>query len=665
MNFQILREKGKELEEDNRIKFPKEEVKYPESITSEFPLISIVIPLYNEENSIKDILRRIPNHFRFEIIITDDGSTDNSVKCVKEVCHEIKNQIKLVKHIKNQGYGAAILTGLRHAKGEIIVTMDSDGQHKPEEIPNLISPILSKKADFIVGSRYLGNCNYKVPFSTRLGEFCINKCLWLLFHQKIGNNQSGFRAFNKRTLRLFLNIRHDKFGLCTETLFKAAYNKLKIAEIPIHVDSRKYGHSKIRLFKLFTSILIYILVYSLRRFNIGNFWIKRFPNKIMEGLQNSAKTLILNDSLNFKESISVNRPIVLNKPASINKPAIITTAVPKISIIFPSYNGEKYLVQNLNSIKNLNNSENIELIIVDNNSKDLSIEIIESYKNSLNINLIKEESNLGFSKACNIGVANAKSEFIFITNQDVAFPPDFFQKLIPIYYNYNHKHEILISPALVFEGPRKEIDYFGAKNHVLGFSYTAEHKDPLPTESIVKLTQRGSGGTLFMRKKLFLDMGGFDNSLFMYYEDTDFSMRLLRQNIKIYTTNDPYLIHLKKKKIMSDFRYYLLERNRYITFAKNIDNFKKLLPYFILSEIMLIFQSIISKKFKLRVRIYYELFSRIKSLKIIRENSKKEANLLSLQNLSNVLDSVLIENSRNNKMFKKFLDLFNFVLKRI
>ena len=116
---------------------------------------------------------------------------------------------------------------------------------------------------------------------------------------------------------------------------------------------------------------------------------------------------------------------------------------------------------------------------------------------------------------------------------------------------------------------------------------------------------------------------------------------------------------------MSDFRYYLLERNRYITFAKNIDNFKKLLPYFILSEIMLIFQSIISKKFKLRVRIYYELFSRIKSLKIIRENSKKEANLLSLQNLSNVLDSVLIENSRNNKMFKKFLDLFNFVLKRI
>ena len=182
-------------------------------------LISIVIPLYNEENSIKTVIKRIPNHFNYEIIIVDDGSTDNSIKRINEIKTK---KIKLIRHKENRGYGAAILTGIKKARGDIIVTLDSDGQHNPEEIDVLIKPIINNKADIVVGSRYLGHSNYRIPLHTRVGEFVIKKCLWYLYHQTVGNNQSGFRVFSRKSLELFDNMLFSKFGLCTEILFKAA-----------------------------------------------------------------------------------------------------------------------------------------------------------------------------------------------------------------------------------------------------------------------------------------------------------------------------------------------------------------------------------------------------------------------------------------------------------
>jgi len=335
----------------------------------------------------------------------------------------------------------------------------------------------------------------------------------------------------------------------------------------------------------------------------------------------------------------------------------------KISIIFPSYNGEKFLNRNLNSIKNLSNLDEIELIIIDNNSSDSSIEIIKSYDKIINIKLIKQKSNLGFAKACNIGALNAKGVFIFTTNQDVIFPPKFFQKLKKIYYDIKQNQEIIISPAFIFESGG--IHYFGAKIHFLGFSYTPNIGKKIPKQKIVKTTQRFSGGTLFIKKKLFLEMRGFDSRLFMYCEDTDLSLRILRRGIKIYTTNDPYLIHQKHEWTFSDFRYYLLERNRFIVFFKNINNFKKLFPFFILMEIILLIHSIIIKKFKLRIRIYYELVNKRKFFKQIREKSRQESALFSYQKLSKIIDSVLMGRTKNIKIFKKFLKIYNLFLKLI
>lgn len=143
--------------------------------------------------------------------------------------------------------------------------MDSDGQHCPEEIPKLIQPILENKADLVIGSRYLGQCNYKVPFHTRFGELFIDFFLSFLFNQNIRNNQSGFRAFRIEHLEIFNSLIYEKFGFCTEVVFKSALNNLRINEIGITVNPRKFGTSYVGLFKILISILSCIFIYGLKK----------------------------------------------------------------------------------------------------------------------------------------------------------------------------------------------------------------------------------------------------------------------------------------------------------------------------------------------------------------------------------------------------------------
>ena len=231
-------------------------------------LISIIIPVYNEEKTIKNVISRIPNHHNYEILIVNDGCTDKSVQKVNEIK---THDIKILNHNINRGYGAAILTGLNHAKGEIIVTLDSDGQHLPEEIPLLINPLLNNECDIVIGSRYLGNCKYSVPLHTRIGENFIDFALWLLFDQNIKNNQSGFRAFSKESLELFNDLIYNNFGLCTEIIFKAALDGFQMKEVPITVKSRKHGNSSVHLVKITISILSCILIYGLKKFKLLDF----------------------------------------------------------------------------------------------------------------------------------------------------------------------------------------------------------------------------------------------------------------------------------------------------------------------------------------------------------------------------------------------------------
>jgi len=225
-------------------------------------IISIIIPVYNEEKTIRKILNDLPKNEDIEIIVIDDHSLDNSVKEIESFRE--KYDVRLIKHNKNQGYGRAILMGIKNSKGNIIVTMDSDGQHRPGDIYSLVKPILDKQADFTIGSRYLGKYHYKLPFSTRFGEVIIEKLIYIFYGQKITNNQNGFRAFNRKIIHIFDNIHYHGYAFATELILKAKVLGYVIKECPISVYSRQYGSSGIILNVLALNIFSCFIKYFLK-----------------------------------------------------------------------------------------------------------------------------------------------------------------------------------------------------------------------------------------------------------------------------------------------------------------------------------------------------------------------------------------------------------------
>ena len=241
-----------------RIKFNKERY-----------LISLIIPVWNEDKTIYSILNDLPENDSIEIIVIDDYSHDNSVHEIERVI--INRKINLIKHEKNKGYGKTIITGIKRSNGKIIVTMDADGQHCPEDIYTLIKPILDGEADYTIGSRYLGTYHYKLPISTRLGELVVEKFIRILFGQKIVNNQGGFRAFDRKIIRIFNDIQYQNYAFTTELIIRAALYGYKIKEVPIKLLDRVHGSSRIILNKLAFNLFLCFFRYIIMRIKMRIF----------------------------------------------------------------------------------------------------------------------------------------------------------------------------------------------------------------------------------------------------------------------------------------------------------------------------------------------------------------------------------------------------------
>jgi len=251
-NHQLL------LENLNKNKIPKGQY-----------ILSIVIPMFNEEETIGNILERLPKHDKIEIIVVDDCSTDNSLKKIHACNH--KEHIKVISHHKNRGYGGALLTGIKNSRGKIILTMDSDGQHRPEDIYSLIKPILNKEADYTIGSRYKGTYFYNLPVTTRIGEAMIEKLIRIFFGPIVSNNQNGFRAFDRKMMHIFNDIKYQGFAFATELILKAAIFKYRIKECPITLLDRAHGNSKIKLRALTMNLFSCLIRYFLKKLRMHLF----------------------------------------------------------------------------------------------------------------------------------------------------------------------------------------------------------------------------------------------------------------------------------------------------------------------------------------------------------------------------------------------------------
>jgi hypothetical protein len=203
--------------------------------------ILIVVPAYDEEGGIQGVLRRVPDEVlghEVKTVVVDDGSTDATAAIARA------EGVPVVTHVVNRGQGDALRTGFAIAQTErsqVVVNLDADGQYKPEELDRLVKPIIEGKADFVLGSRFMGF--YEEAGSVRhVGVVFFSRMISLLTGVKVSDCTNGYRAIRVSELHK-LNLREDRFN-ANEIILEALKHKLRFEQVPVSMMSRAAGETK-------------------------------------------------------------------------------------------------------------------------------------------------------------------------------------------------------------------------------------------------------------------------------------------------------------------------------------------------------------------------------------------------------------------------------------
>ena len=195
------------------------------------PRILVCIPAYNEAETVGDVIEKA-RKYASEVIVYDDGSIDNTYEEAKGAGAAV------IRSPINKGYGTAIKSlfqAAREKNADVMVTLDSDGQHNPDSIPSLVEPILTGEFDIVIGSRYLTNQDKeKVPKYRSLGIRTITKLTQSASYSNITDSQSGFRAYSKNALSK-INLFEEGMAVSIEILLRAKEKNLVIKEVPIRI----------------------------------------------------------------------------------------------------------------------------------------------------------------------------------------------------------------------------------------------------------------------------------------------------------------------------------------------------------------------------------------------------------------------------------------------
>jgi glycosyltransferase involved in cell wall biosynthesis len=204
--------------------------------------LSVVIPVYNEVGTVEALLRRVQEvPLWLEVIVVDDGSTDGT----RDILPRLEGTLidRLVMHEKNAGKGAALRTGFAHATGDVVVVQDADMEYDPHELPMLLRPILSGKADAVYGSRFLGGPHRVLFFWHSVG----NRVLTLLSNMATDVNLTDMETCYKmvrRELLQSLPLSANRFGIEPELTARLAQSGARIYELPISYNGRSYAEGK-------------------------------------------------------------------------------------------------------------------------------------------------------------------------------------------------------------------------------------------------------------------------------------------------------------------------------------------------------------------------------------------------------------------------------------
>ena len=229
-------------------------------------VLSVVIPAYNEENGIEEIAERVLSVREnlqasgiedLELLVVDDGSADNTAGIAEKI-----EGVRLIRHEKNKGYGAALKTGFSKANGELIGFLDADGTYPPEYFPKLCEKALNG-SDLVIGTRLSGT-DSKMPLTRRVGNFFFATLLTILGRQKVSDSASGMRVFKRSILERLYPL-PDGLNLTPVMSTRAVHEGIQMTEVPIPYDER-VGNSKLSVVRdgsLFLQSMVWtVLTYN-------------------------------------------------------------------------------------------------------------------------------------------------------------------------------------------------------------------------------------------------------------------------------------------------------------------------------------------------------------------------------------------------------------------
>lgn len=204
--------------------------------------LSIIIPVYNEVNSLSEIVQRVQQtNLAWEIILVDDGSQDGTREILKEL--DGKENIRVILHEKNQGKGAAVRTGLAAARGDVLLIQDADLEYDPRDYPLLLRPIEEGIADVVYGSRFLGGPRRVTMFWHMVANKMLTFMTNLLYDTILSDMETGYKVFRREVIE-GMPLHAKRFDFEPEFTAKVLKRHYRIYEVPISFNPRDYSQGK-------------------------------------------------------------------------------------------------------------------------------------------------------------------------------------------------------------------------------------------------------------------------------------------------------------------------------------------------------------------------------------------------------------------------------------
>lgn len=225
--------------------------------------LSVIIPCYNEKNTIEKIIKAVKNssYDNLEIIVIDDFSNDGTREILQE---KIANQVdKIIYQPFNQGKGSAIRNGIKMSSGDIIIIQDADLEYDPQEYRKIISPIINDKADVVYGSRFISSeCRRVLYFWHRVGNGFLTTLSNIFTNLNLSDMETCYKAFRSNIVKN-ITIEENRFGFEPEITAKIAKTKCRIYEVGISYHGRTYAEGKKISWKDGIKAIICIIKYNL------------------------------------------------------------------------------------------------------------------------------------------------------------------------------------------------------------------------------------------------------------------------------------------------------------------------------------------------------------------------------------------------------------------